>query len=119
MRHVRLTAVLAVEDEMGHMTAEEIDALQATNLDVATPFVICGVSRSQLSIALFYGGCKFRGRNYIYIPTTDELLRDDVVKWLAKHRKAQRKVGGGSAATQGDLLTANAGDHAPRSGRVD
>lgn len=94
---------------MGHMTEQEIEALQATKLDRATPFVICGVSRSQLSIARFYGGCKFQGRNYSYIPTTDELLRDDVVKWLAKHRKEQRKVGGGRTATQADLLTANAG----------
>ncbi len=92
---------------MGHMTSEEIDALQATKLDRATPFVICGVSRSQLSIARFYGGCKFQGRNYYYIQPTDELLRDDVVKWLAKHRKAQRKAGGSSTATQCDLLTAN------------
>lgn len=94
--------------EMGHMTAEEIDALQATKLDRATPFVICAVSRSQLSIARFYGGCKFQGRNYSYIPTTDELLRDDVMKWLAKHRKTQRKVGGVGTETQGYLLTANA-----------
>lgn len=93
---------------MGHMTEQEIEALQATKLDRATPFVICGVSRSQLSIARFYGGCKFQGRNYSYIPTTDELLRDDVVKWLAKHRKAQRKVGADRTVTQADLLTANA-----------
>lgn len=94
---------------MGHMTEEEIDALQATKLDRATPFVICGVSRSQLSIARFYGGCKFQGRNYYYIPTTDELLRDDVVKWLAKHRRARRKVGAGGTAVQVDmLLPANA-----------
>lgn len=89
------------------MTEQEIEALQATKLDRETPFVICGVSRSQLSIARFYGGCKFQGRNYSYIPTTDELLRDDVVKWLAKHRKAQRKVGAGNTAMQDDLLTAN------------
>jgi len=93
---------------MGHMTEQEIEALQATKLDRATPFVICGVSRSQLSIARFYGGCKFQGRNYIYIQTTDELLRDDVVKWLAKHRKAQRKVGADRTVTQADLLNANA-----------
>lgn len=107
MRRVRWTAGLAVKDEMGHMTEAEIDALQATKLDRATPFVICGVSQTQLSIARFYGGCKFQGRNYSYIPTTDELLRDDVVKWLAKHRKAQRKVGCGSTAIQGEPLTAN------------
>jgi len=93
---------------MGHMTEQEIEALQATKLDRTTPFVIYGVSQSQLSIARFYGGCKFQGRHYSYIPTTDELMRDDVVKWLAKHRKEQRKVGGGSTAIQVDMLTANA-----------
>ena len=41
---------------MGYMTEEEIDALQATKLDRATPFVIRGVSGSQLSIARLYGG---------------------------------------------------------------
>jgi hypothetical protein len=90
------------------MTEEEIVAMQATKLDRETPFVIRGVSRSQLSIARFCGGCKFQGRTYTYIPTTDELLRDDVVEWLAKHRKSQRKVGDGGTAVQGDLLTANA-----------
>ena len=93
---------------MGHMTAEEMDALQETKLDRTTPFVICGVSQSQLSIARFYGGIKYNGRMYSYIPPTDELIRDDVVRWLTKHRKAQRKVGGGSTAIQADLLTANA-----------
>lgn len=93
---------------MRHMTEAEIDALQSTKLDRATPFAISGVSLSQLSIARHYGGCTFQGRSYIYLPETDELLRDDVVKWLAKHRKAQRKVGGGSTAMQADLLTANA-----------
>jgi len=70
-----------------HMTEEEIDALQLSKLDRATPFVIGGVSQSQLSIARYYGGCKFQGQNYSYLPITDELLRDDVVKWLKKHRK--------------------------------
>ena len=69
-----------------HMTEEEIDALQLSKLDRATPFVIGGVSQSQLSIARYYGGCKFQGQNYSYLPITDELLRDDVVKWLKKHR---------------------------------
>lgn len=93
---------------MGYMTEAEIDALQATKLDRATPFAISGVSHSQLSVARHYGGCKFQGRHYVYIPDTDELLRDDVVRWLAKHRKAQRKVGGGSPLS-GDLFERDVG----------
>ena len=92
---------------MGHMTEAEIDALQLSNLDRATPFAIGGVSQSQLSIARYYGGCKFQGRNYSYLPLTDELLRDDVVKWLAKHRKAQKKAGADTTATQQELMIPN------------
>lgn len=73
----------------------EIEALQLSKLDRATPFLIAGVSRSQFSIARHYGGCRIQGRNYSYLPLTDELIRDDVVKWLAKYRKAQKKVGDG------------------------
>lgn len=90
---------LDAEEEI--MTTEEIIALQAAKLDMATPFVICGVSDSQFSIARLYGGCKIQGQHYRYIPTTDELLRDDVAKWLEKHR-AQRKA---ETATQGELVS--------------
>lgn len=90
---------------MGYMTEREIGELQASNLERGTPFAICGVIHTQLSIARHYGGCKFMGRHYVYIPETDELLRDDVVKWLAKHRKERRKAGG-ATASQGDLLSA-------------
>jgi hypothetical protein len=90
---------------MRYMTKKEIDELQSTKLDRSTPFVISGVSQSQLSIARFYGGCKFQGRNYYYIPPTDELVRDDVARWLAKHRKSHPTSG--IDGTQLDLLTDN------------
>jgi len=82
---------------------------QASPLSKTTPFAIAGVSTGQLSVARHYGGCRYMGQGYSYIPTTDELVRDDVVAWLAKHRKAQAKVGAGKTAVQGDmLLPANA-----------
>lgn len=80
---------------MSHLTQSEIDALQLSKLDRDTPFVINGVSNGQLSIARHYGGCTFRctfqGKKYIYMPLTDELIRDDVVKWLEKYRKRKKK----------------------------
>lgn len=76
---------------MSHLTESEIAALQLSKLDTATPFAIGGVSNSQLSIARYYGGCTYNGRHYVYMPMTDEIIRDDVVKWLAKHRKRQKK----------------------------
>lgn len=89
---------------MSHLSETELLMLDLSDLPRDTPFIICHVCQTQFSIARHYGGCKFQGRNYTYIQETDELLRDDVVKWLAKHRKAQRKVGGSDTAIQGDLL---------------
>ena len=44
----------------------------------------------QFSIARFpqYMGCTFQGKHYTYCPTTDELIRDDVLKEVTKLRKA-------------------------------
>jgi hypothetical protein len=79
------------------LTDAERDALQATTLNHSTPFIIQGVSQSQFSVARHYGGCTFQGQSYVYVPGADELVRADVVKWLAKHRKTQQK---GRAAQQ-------------------
>lgn len=76
---------------MKGLTDSEVEALQSTALDRSAPFVIQGVSQSQFSVARHYGGCTFQGKYYVYIPGADELVRDDVVKWLVKYRKTQRK----------------------------
>lgn len=76
---------------MSHLTQPEIDALQLSTLDKNTPFLIRWVSNSQLSIARHYGGCTFQRQWYKYLPLTDELIREDVVEWLAKYRKRQKK----------------------------
>lgn len=52
-----------------------------------TPFGMTNVSMTQLSIARHYGGITFQGEEYTYIPTTDELIRNDVMKWQRKHVK--------------------------------
>ena len=54
-----------------------------------TPFGIANVTRSQFSIARYYGGINFNGARYIYYPDTDELIREDVMKWKAKRLKAK------------------------------
>lgn len=76
---------------MSYLTEQEIIALNESTLDTVTPFAMRWVSKGQLSIARYYGGCKFQGRDYIYMPLTDELVRDDVVAWLAKYRKSRKK----------------------------
>lgn len=62
-----------------------------------TPYGVAGVSDTQFSVARHYGGCTYNGQHYVYLPLTDELIRHDVLQWLAKkereQRKAERKAG--------------------------
>lgn len=74
-----------------YLTAEELKALQTSGLDQSTPFVVQGVSRSQLSVSRHYGGCRYQGRDYFYNPVTDELIRSDVLRWVQKRRKVQER----------------------------
>lgn len=44
------------------------------------PEKIYNVSQSQFSIARYYGGITFNGKEYVYDPIEDVLIRKDVVK---------------------------------------
>jgi hypothetical protein len=70
-----------------HITDEELIALQASDLKRDSAFAIQGVSGSMFSVARYSMGMRWNGYFYSYIPPTDELIREDVVKWLGKHRK--------------------------------
>ena len=90
---------------MNYLTDDELDAVHASGLDPFTPYVIDGVSQSQLSVARHFGGCTYGGREYAYIPTTDELVREDVVRWVTKRRKeAQRSAREADEAQQMEML---------------
>ena len=56
-----------------------------------SPFGITNVTQTQFSIARYYGGINFNGCMYIYYPHTDELIREDVMKWKAKQLKVKHK----------------------------
>ena len=75
-----------------YLTQEEIEALKASSLRRDAPFLIRGVSHSQFSIARHYGGATFVGWHYTYMPAYDELVRDDVVKWVKRRRKVREKA---------------------------
>ena len=49
------------------------------------------VCNTQLSVARHYGGATVNSQRYTYNPTDDSLIRDDVIKWLAKHIKQKQK----------------------------
>ena len=69
------------------------------------PDEIHHVSRSQFSVARHYGGCTFMGKRYVYIPLTDVLIREDVVKKRADEaRRATKHAQAEAKATQGRLL---------------
>jgi len=65
--------------------------LDACPLHRKTPFGVTNVSMTQLSIARYYGAINFNGYKYIYYPDTDELIREDVMRWKAKQLKAKHK----------------------------
>lgn len=72
-----------------YLTDLEVDALQTSKLSRKTPFLIRGVSCGYFSVARHYGGAKFNGFDYTYMPTSDELVRADVVQWIEKRRRAK------------------------------
>lgn len=76
-----------------HITPEELEAINSSGLNFTyAPAIIRGVCATQFSIARHYGGCHAYGKSYAYIPPTDELIRDDVVRLLAKIRKVAVKA---------------------------
>lgn len=46
--------------------------------------VIKNVSQTQLSVALYSGGCKINGKEYVYNPKTDELILKSYLKEYLK-----------------------------------
>lgn len=65
------------------------DQIQDCPLKRDAPFAVLHVSQTQFSVARHYGGMQFQGYRYTYNPKTDELVRDDVLKWLKKQRKTK------------------------------
>lgn len=56
-----------------------------------TPHRFYQVSRGQFSVARHYGSLRFGGDYYIYVPSTDELVRDDVLKWEKKRKEVDQR----------------------------
>lgn len=81
-----------LDPKASFLTESEIEALQSSKLSRETPFAIQGVMNTQLSIARFYGGIRYNGDGYTYMPDGDELIRDDVLLFVTKLRKKQRKT---------------------------
>lgn len=72
---------------MSYLTPAERDALQSSGLHVMTPYVIDDPRHEAMRFAKLDGSVKWHGDYYTYIDATDELIRDDVLRWLEKRRK--------------------------------
>lgn len=64
------------------------EGLDESGLPRCTPFAIRCVSETQFSIARFFGTMRFNGQAYTYFQDTDELVRDDVLRWVMKRKVA-------------------------------
>jgi hypothetical protein len=80
-----------VRERTVYLTADEVEA--ASKLHQRVPIAICDVSGSQFSIARHYGCCTFNGCAYTYLFAEDELIRNDVLKMVAKMRKRSKAQG--------------------------
>jgi len=65
---------------------EELKAKFGADASVA----YANVSMTLLSIARHYGGATVQGKHFVYNPDDDSLIREDVVKWIAKKRKTAK-----------------------------
>lgn len=48
-------------------------------------------SKSQFSIARFYGACKINGEKWLYNDSDDSLIREDVSKFVSTLKKKEKK----------------------------
>jgi hypothetical protein len=75
------------------VTLEDLRNYQAelqTKFGSDTNVAYANISHGQLSVARHYGGCQVQGKNYIYNQVDDSLIREDVVKWVAKRKKDEK-----------------------------
>jgi hypothetical protein len=68
----------------------ELAGVEACGLHRKTPYGMTNVRMTQFSVARFSGGMKFNGDSYTYLPHTDELIRNDVLKWKMKQKPAAK-----------------------------
>jgi hypothetical protein len=75
---------------MTAMTDDECRAAWAAGFAQQPPILYRYISGTQLSIVRHGVGAVINDRQYTYISATDELIRDDVLAWLTKRRKAEK-----------------------------
>lgn len=98
-----------------YLSDQDVADILAKGLHKRTPYLIRGVSSGYFSIARYCGGIKYNGDSFTYMPTTDELVRDDVLKFIVKKRKGEKQSEQKAKKRQGqemvrELYTEGVGD---------
>lgn len=74
-----------------YFTTQEMEqARKQFGIDCA--LVYWSISTSIMSPASEYGALLIEGKPFIYIPETDQLLREDFLQWIKEQRKAKRDL---------------------------
>ena len=89
---------------MSYLTTDEKLRLQREWPNKADVLGYPKVSQSQLSIARWAMGCTVGNHQFTYIPDSDELWRDDVLKLVRGWRRMEAKAVELPPQVQGDLL---------------
>ena len=84
------TPTTSETERQGAVTRSALLGVGECGLHRRTPYGMTNVSTTQLSIARHYGGIKYNDESYTYLPKTDELIRDDVLKWKRKQERAAK-----------------------------
>jgi len=96
-----VSAYFLTDDEIADL---HLESASGTFGD-ALPLIIRNVQSTQFSLARYYGVITYNGQLYTYFALGDELIRDDVLRWVTKRREAERKAAADRAtAAQGSLL---------------
>lgn len=72
--------------------ASYLCGLEDCPLHKRTPWGIRNVSMTVFSVSRHTCGCTIHGEYYAYIPMTDELIRQDVLKWKLNRKPAAEKA---------------------------
>ena len=73
---------------MTYLTTTDLAALAAAGFDFKdAPATIPDATRRFLGWQQFSGACRMYGHEYRYLPATDEMVREDVLRFIEAQRR--------------------------------
>ena len=72
---------------MSFLSPEELSFAKARFGAARTPLVIASASKTEFARSCKAGAMRYRGVGYTYLPKTDEMIRDEVLKLVRARRR--------------------------------